>query len=124
MDYELRVTTGGYISRTLAEIVDKVAPAIDLYPGYTFQSANVDGSIIRIYYADDTSESVHAEFLPAVPAIVWAVLAVLAILGIAYIAYELFVVAPQSLWGRLVIVAGAVTAIAMLVNAIRKRSEG
>ncbi len=123
-DMELRVHTGGYIARSLSDIIASMSRVIGLYPGYAYQSTSIEqtvtGDMIHIYYADETTNP-KAE---AIPLIIYAILAALTALGIAYVTYEIFVVAPKSPWGQVTIIAGALTAAVLFVNAIRKKSEG
>ncbi len=123
VNYELRITTGGLIANPLSDIIASVAGAISLYPGYSFQSAQVEqtpsGDIIYIYYSDDNAEP-QAEVIPL---IVYAILVAITVLGIAYVAYEIFVVAPQSPLGQITIIAGAVAAVALLITAIKGKGD-
>ncbi len=124
MNYDLQVTVDGYLSAPLADIVYSVSRAIGAYPGYTYHKTEIEptatGDIIHIFYSDEFAVGAQVE---VVPVIVYAILAVIAILGIVYITYELVVVAPQSPWGQVTIIAGVVTAVALLITAIKKRGD-
>jgi hypothetical protein len=124
VNYDLVITTGGALGFVVEDIVNVVAPAIGLYPGYNFQSVKIQGNVVHIYFSDNsTASSFRAEFLGVDDAIVLGIIAVLVVLGLVILTYELkqlVTTSPTLVYGGLA-VAGAI-ALGYLIIALKRRN--